>query len=77
VRIRERLPEWLAAELDFLVEASTTLALQRAPSFYGDEYRGVPARQLFSRDDALRALDYASRVLGLARRLYEEWARQP
>jgi len=75
VRVRGRLPDWFAAELDFVIEASTTLAMQRAPSFYGDEYRGVPARRLFSREDALRALEYASRILSLARKLYELWLR--
>ncbi|RLE69715.1 MAG: DNA-binding protein [Thermoprotei archaeon] len=73
LRIRDRLPHWLVEKLDFVVEASTTLAMQRAPSFYGDEYRRVPARELFKEEDAIRAMEYASRVLELARRLYRLW----
>jgi len=73
LRMRDRLPHWFVEKLDFVVEASTTLAMQRAPSFYGDEYRRVPARELFKEEDAIRAMEYASRVLELARRLYRLW----
>ncbi|RLF16768.1 MAG: DNA-binding protein [Thermoprotei archaeon] len=73
LRIRNRLPEWFKRELDFIVEVSTSLALQRAPSFYGDEYRRIPARRLFKKEDAERALSMATRVLELARKLYDEW----
>ena len=43
VRIRDRLPPWFAGRLDLVVEASVSLASQRAPSFYGDELRRIPA----------------------------------
>jgi HEPN domain-containing protein len=49
------------------------LALQRAPSFYGDEYRKTPARKLFKKEDAERALDTARKVINLVRKLYHEW----
>jgi len=73
LRVRDRLPEWFAEQMDFVIEASTTLAMQRAPSFYGDEYRRIPARELFGEGDAIRAVEYASRVLELSRRLYRSW----
>jgi HEPN domain-containing protein len=67
------LPEWFRRELNFMIEASTGLALQRAPSFYGDEYRKTPARKLFKKEDAERALDTAKKVINLVRKLYHEW----
>jgi HEPN domain-containing protein len=71
--IKDMLPEWFRRELNFMIEASTGLALQRAPSFYGDEYRKTPARKLFKKEDAERALDTAKKVINLVRKLYHEW----
>lgn len=73
ITIKDKPPGWLVEELDFVVEASVSLALQRAPSFYGDEYRRAPARKLFKKEDAEKALDTARRVFKLTRRLYDEW----
>lgn len=73
LRMKDVLPAWFRAELDFIIEASTSLALQRAPSFYGDEYRRIPAKRLFEREDAEKALKMALRIFSLVRRLYDEW----
>ncbi|MCD6508961.1 MAG: HEPN domain-containing protein [Thermoprotei archaeon] len=74
LRIRGMLPEWFRRELNFIIEVSTSLALQRAPSFYGDEYKKIPAKRLFKKEDAERSLSMARRVLELTRKLYEQWS---
>lgn len=73
LKIKDMFPAWFRAELDFIIEASTSLALQRAPSFYGDEYRRIPAKRLFKREDAEKALEMALRIFNLVQRLYSEW----
>lgn len=73
LKIENLLPEWFKQELNFIVEVSTSLTLQRAPSFYGDEYRKTPARKLFRKDDAEKALSMARKVLELTCKLYDEW----
>jgi hypothetical protein len=48
------------------------LAEDRAPAFYGDEERDIPASELFDESDARRATSVADRFLDLHRRLLGE-----
>ncbi|RLF23574.1 MAG: DNA-binding protein [Thermoprotei archaeon] len=73
IRIRDKLPPWFRQELDFVIEASTWLATQRVPSFYGDEYRRLPAKRLFKEGDAAKALEYAKRLLEMIEKVIREW----
>jgi len=73
IRIKEKLPMWFKEHLEFIIEASTSLAMQRGPSFYGDEYKRIPAKKLFKKEDAIKALSYAEKVLNLIQKLFEEW----
>ncbi|MFZ5470661.1 MAG: HEPN domain-containing protein [Myxococcota bacterium] len=68
-RIRDRFPEWFAAEVDHLASISSELAGDRGISFYGDERQGIPAEQLFGQPDAERAAEQLGFVHGLCRRL--------
>lgn len=77
VRIRDRLPPWFAERLDLVVEASVSLASQRAPSFYGDELRRIPAGRLFGRREAEDALNYARELLSMVKKLMAEWSGSP
>jgi HEPN domain-containing protein len=71
-RFIDRFPaEWRAA-LDELGEALDELAADRAPAFYGDEERGIPASELFGEEDARRAMSAADRLLDLYARLLGE-----
>lgn len=73
IKIKEKLPIWFREHLEFVVEVSISLAMQRGPSFYGDEYKKVPAKKLFKKEDALKALLHAERVLNLVKKLFREW----
>jgi HEPN domain-containing protein len=64
-----RFPGWFGAQLEELARISTALAQDRGPSFYGDEVRGIPPDQLFHREDAERALEWARFVFGCCQRL--------
>jgi len=75
--IKDKLPEWLRQRLDYIVETSIKLSLQRAPSFYGDEIRGIPAKRLFNEEDATDALKRARIILELVKKLIEEWSQVP
>ena len=75
--IKDKLPEWLRQRLDYIVETSIKLSLQRAPSFYGDEVRGIPAKRLFNEKDATDALKRARIILELVKKLIEEWSQVP
>ena len=75
-RFIDRFPgEWHHA-LDELRESLDDLADDRAPAFYGDEERGIPASELFGEEDARKAMGIADRLLDLYRRLLGA-AREP
>ncbi|PWU25640.1 MAG: DNA-binding protein [Candidatus Rokuibacteriota bacterium] len=68
-RFIDRLPaEWRQAlgELDRTLDE---LAQDRAPAFYGDEEKDIPASDLFDEEDARRAMSVAKRLLDLYERL--------
>jgi DNA-directed RNA polymerase specialized sigma24 family protein len=67
----ERFPaEWRQA-LGDLRQALDRLASDRAAAFYGAETEGIPASELFSEDDARRAMVTADRLLALYARLLD------
>ncbi len=65
------LPEWFAAEIEFMANTSSDLARKRGPAFYGDEQAATPPSQLFSREDAAKALNDVERIFQNCRRLVE------
>lgn len=68
----ERLPSWFTSQLDRVRPISATLAAQRGLAFYGDERGGRPAAELFTKEDAVEALEEAGYVHNLCRRLLEQ-----
>lgn len=52
IKIAGKLPNWFRRELDEVINISTALAIQRAPSFYGDELRKLPPKRIYRREDA-------------------------
>lgn len=75
-RFIDRFPGEWRSTIDELREALDELAANRAPAFYGDEERDVPASELFDEGDARRAMGVADRLLDLYRRLLGE-PREP
>ena len=61
-------PEWRQA-LDELEDDLGELARDRAPAFYGDEERGIPASDLFGEEAARQAIGIADRLLAMYERL--------
>jgi HEPN domain-containing protein len=61
-----------AAALDHLRPTLDELSEDRSLAFYGDEERGVPASELFSEEDARRALQAVDRLLEMFERLLAE-----
>ncbi len=70
---KDRFPKWFARHIPLIAKISTELVQQRAPSFYGDEIRKIPAKQLFKEEDAIRAIENAKRVLKLIEELVKKW----
>jgi HEPN domain-containing protein len=69
---KERLPEWLKGELDYLTYTSRWLRAEREPSMYGDEAEGIPPDKLYNEAYCAKALEAAERVYSLAERLLRE-----
>lgn len=61
----DRLPGYLAREIDLLTSASRKLREEREAAFYGDEESGMTAEALYSREDADEALELARKVVTL------------
>lgn len=67
------LPEWFRSELNAINMISKELAETRGPAFYGDERAFIPPRQLYTREDAEKAVDGAERVYELCDKLFKWW----
>jgi len=63
------LPEWFEAQVEFMAHGSSDLARKRGPSFYGDEQAMTPPSILFTKDDAVKALEVAEKTHENCRRL--------
>jgi HEPN domain-containing protein len=68
----QRFPEWFQQEIPRLARISRKLRREREPAMYGDEELGLPPEEIYDRDDAVEALQWASEVSRIVHRLYEE-----
>lgn len=71
-QIRE-LPDWFRFELETISVVSKRLAGERGPAFYGDENAFIPPREIYSREDAEKAIDGAKRIYELSKKLFIWW----
>ncbi|RZN35155.1 MAG: HEPN domain-containing protein [Methanophagales archaeon ANME-1-THS] len=71
LRVKETrpIPNWFRDKIDLMARVSSDLARKRGPAFYGDECAGMPASQLFTREESLRALNDAEEIFKLCKRL--------
>ncbi|NHV99101.1 MAG: HEPN domain-containing protein [Thaumarchaeota archaeon] len=67
------LPDWFRFELETISIASKRLAGERGPAFYGDENAFIPPRELYSREDAEKAIDSARKIHELSKKLFQWW----
>lgn len=74
LRVKEirPLPNWFEERIGFMASVSSDLARKRGPAFYGDERTFIPASQLFTKGEGLRALSAAEEVFKLCKRLIKE-----
>lgn len=73
VKTEVEIPQWLSEEIEKLKKISTKLALERGPAFYGDERAFIPPEKLYSEEDAKEALEMATYVLRVAKKLLEKY----
>ncbi|MGQ9596660.1 MAG: HEPN domain-containing protein [Thermoproteota archaeon] len=73
-QIRE-LPDWFRFELETISIVSKRLAEERGPAFYGDENAFIPPRELYSREDAEKAIDSARKIHELSKKLFDWWKK--
>ncbi|GBC71983.1 hypothetical protein HRbin02_01772 [Candidatus Calditenuaceae archaeon HR02] len=71
---RERFPGWFREKIDFLAETSRRLSSKRELSFYGGEEALLTPEELISREDAIDALERASKTLELVKRLIHHYS---
>ncbi|MBO3754485.1 MAG: HEPN domain-containing protein [Candidatus Brockarchaeota archaeon] len=71
-RVRE-LPDWFRFELQTVSTVSKRLAGERGPAFYGDESVFTPPKELYSKEDAEKAIDNARKIHELSRKLFYWW----
>ncbi|MBS7645730.1 HEPN domain-containing protein [Candidatus Bathyarchaeota archaeon] len=69
----KELPGWFRSELDVVNTISKELAEARGPAFYGDEGAFIPPMQLYTREDARKAVDGAEKVYNLCNKLFKWW----
>ncbi|MBC8254126.1 MAG: HEPN domain-containing protein [Ardenticatenia bacterium] len=67
----DRFPTGFAPQVPRLASISRALGVERERSFYGDEESGLPPEMLYSEHDADEALEKATFVLDVCRRLLE------
>ncbi len=67
------LPDWFRFELETISVASKRLVEERGPAFYGDEKALIPPRELYSKEDAEKAIDSARKIHELSKKLFQWW----
>ena len=68
-KFADKLPEKIRNSLDFISKLSLELAMDRGPSFYGDESRIIPPRRLYDKDYAEIKLKETKILLDLIKKV--------
>ena len=70
----ERFPEWFRGEVSKLARMSRKLRREREPAMYGDEELGLPPNELYDKEDAEEALQWAKCTFQVVSKLFKELA---
>jgi len=62
VDVRKNFPAWFRKVTERIAKISKKLAMERGPSVYGEEERGIPPSELFGEKEAKEALSEAKYV---------------
>ncbi len=73
-RESSRFPQWFQNEIPRMARISRRLRREREPAMYGDEEAGIPPDELYDREDAEEALEWARYVVSNVVKLYTELA---
>lgn len=76
VDVRENFPDWLRKITDKLAKISKKLAMERGPSVYGEEERGIPPSELFGKKEAKEALSEAKYVYEQCRKFITQFVKR-
>jgi HEPN domain-containing protein len=71
-REKARFPQWFQELVDDLSSISRSLRKERELAMYGDDEIGVPPEELYTRKDAVQALEDALKVVEVVKRLLNE-----
>lgn len=71
---KERFPPWFSEKVEFLADTSRRLCSKRELSFYGGEDALLTPEELVSKDDAVEAVERASKTLELVKRLISHYS---
>ena len=71
-REAERFSQWFKEKIPRLTRISRRLHREREPSMYGDEEAGIPPEEIYDREDAAEALQWAREVAETMLRLHNE-----
>lgn len=69
IEVAENFPKWFREHVEKLARISRNLAVQRGPSTYGEEERGIPPSKLFGEKEASASLADAKTAYDLCSRL--------
>jgi HEPN domain-containing protein len=67
-----RFPSWFQEKIPGLARISRKLRREREPAMYGDEELGIPPEEIYDREDAVEALQWAKETAEVVLKLYEE-----
>jgi HEPN domain-containing protein len=70
--VKEKFPDWFSYNIPAFITISRDLSKKRGPALYGYEAQLRPASDIFSRNDAVEALNSADEVFNECRRLVKE-----
>ena len=68
-KFKDKIPVELKSRLNQISEISLDLALNRGPSFYGNEDRGIPPKELYDKKYAEEKIKQVKEIIGIIRSL--------
>ena len=72
VELKVRFPDWFAAEVPFIREASVSLFKKRELAFYGGEDTALPPDKVIDEKDGRKAVESAERAFSACKKLVEK-----
>lgn len=68
-QLQDKFPNWFKIHLEEIKIISKRLSAKRGLSIYGDERRGIPAKDLFRKEEAAEVIEKTRFIFGLSQKL--------